>query len=57
MDQVGYTNIHSKIKINGLLSNPFALMGGVHWGRPPVMLLHISEVIMYFQFSLMLTWV
>ena len=29
--QVGYTNIQSKIKTNGLLSNPLTLMGGVHW--------------------------
>ena len=32
--QVGYTNIQSKIKINGLLSNPLTLMEGVHWGCP-----------------------
>ena len=43
MIQVGYTNIQSKIKINGLLSDTFNLMGGVHWGCRLSMLLYFTE--------------
>ena len=32
MTKVAYTNIQSKIKINGVLSDPFTLMQGVHQG-------------------------
>ena len=32
--EVAYTNIQSKIKINGLLYDPFTLMRGVHQGCP-----------------------
>ena len=34
MIKVAYTNIQSKIKINGLLSDPFTLMQGVRQGFP-----------------------
>ena len=34
MCKVAYTNIESKIKINGLLSNPFTLIQGVRQGCP-----------------------
>ena len=44
MIQVAYTNIQSKIKINGLLSDPFTLMQGVHQGFPLSMLLYIIAV-------------
>ena len=42
MIKVAYTNIQSKIKINGLLSDPFALMQGVHQGCPLSLVLHIT---------------
>ena len=43
MIQVGYTNIQSKIKINGLLFDSFILMGGVHRGCTLSMFLFITE--------------
>ena len=45
MVQIAYTNIQSKIKINGLLTDPFTLMRGVHHGCPPLMSLYIIVVI------------
>ena len=50
MIKVAYTNIQSKIKINGLLSDPFTLMQGVHQVRPRSMLLYIisAEVLANF---------
>ena len=51
MDLVDYTNIQSKIKINGLLSNnPFTLIAGIHRGCPLSMLLYISAAKGYLQF-------
>ena len=44
MIKVCYNNIQSKIKINGLLSDPFTIMRGVHQGRPLPMLLYIIAV-------------
>ena len=41
MVQIAYTNIQSKIKINGLLTDPFTLMRGVHHRCPPLMSLYI----------------
>ena len=41
MIRVTYTNIQSKIKTNGLLSEPCTIMQGVHHGYPLWMLLHI----------------
>ena len=44
MIKVCYNNIQSKIKINGLLSDPFTIMRGVHQGCPLPMLLYIIAV-------------
>ena len=41
MIKVCYNNIQSKIKINGLLSEPFTLKQGIHQGCPLYMLLYI----------------
>ena len=48
--KVCYNNIQSKIKINGLLSDPFAFMRGVHQGCSLSMLLYIivAEVLANF---------
>ena len=50
MIKVAYTNIQSKIKINGLLSDPFTLMQGVHQGCPLSLVLYImaAEVLANF---------
>ena len=50
MIKVTYTNIQSKIKINGLLSDPFTLMQGVHQGCPLSLVLYImaAEVLANF---------
>ena len=50
MIKVAYTNIQSKIKINGLLSDPFTLMQGVHHGCPLSLVLYImaAEVLANF---------
>ena len=42
MINVTYTNIQPKIKINGLLSDPFTQMRRVHQGCPLSMLLSIT---------------
>ena len=44
MIQVAYTNIQSKIKINGLLSEPFTFMREVHQGCSLSMLLYIISI-------------
>ena len=50
MIKVAYTNIQSKIKINGLLSDPFTLMQGVRQGFPLSLVLYImaAEVLANF---------
>ena len=42
MIKVAYTDIQSKIKINGLLSDPFTLMQWVRQGCPLSMVLYIT---------------
>ena len=42
MIKVAYTDIQSKIKINGLLSDSFTLMQGVHWECLLSMVLYIT---------------
>ena len=44
MIKVAFTNVQSKIEINGLLSDPFNLMQGAYQGCPLSMLLYIIEV-------------
>ena len=48
--KVAYTNIQSKIEINGLLSDPFTLMQGVRHGCPLLLVLYImvAEVLANF---------
>ena len=48
--KVAYTNIQSKIKINGLLSDPFTLMQWVRQGCPLSLVLYIraAEVLANF---------
>ena len=41
MIKVAFTNMQSKIKVNGLLSDPFTLMRGVCQGCPLLMLFYI----------------
>ena len=50
MIKVAYTDIQSKIKINGLLSDPFTLMQGVHQGCPLSLVLYVmaAEVLANF---------
>ena len=50
MIKVAYINIQTKIKINGLLSDPFTLMQGVHQGCPLSLVLYImaAEVLANF---------
>ena len=50
MIEVAHTNIQSKFKINGLLSDPFALIIGVRHGCPLSILLYIiaAEVLVIF---------
>ena len=50
MRKVVHTNIESKIKINGLLSDPFTLMQGVRQGCPLSLVLYImaAEVLANF---------
>ena len=42
MIKVEYTNIQFKIKIDGVLSDPFTLMQGVRQGYPLSMVLYIT---------------
>ena len=48
--KISYNNIESKIKINGLLSDPFTLSRGVRQGYPLSMLLYViaAEVLASF---------
>ena len=48
--KVAYSNIQSKIKINGILSDPFSLMQGVHQGCLLSLVLYImaAEVLANF---------
>ena len=50
MIKVAYTDIQSKIKINGLLSDSFTLMQGIHHGCPLSLVLYImaAEVLANF---------
>ena len=50
MIEVAYTNIQSKIKINGLLSDPFTLMQGVRQGCPLSMVLYITVAYVFANF-------
>ena len=50
MIKVAYTNIQSKIKINGLLSDPFTLMQGVRQGCPLSMMLYIIVAYVFANF-------
>ena len=51
--KVAYTNIQSKIKINGLLSDPFTLMQGVRQGCPlsSVVYIRAAEVLVNFIYA------
>ena len=50
LTKIGYNNIESKIKINGLLSDPFTLSRGVRQGYPLSILLYViaAEVLASF---------
>ena len=50
MIKVAYTNIQSKIKINGLLSDTFTLMEGVRQGCPFSMVLYITVAYIFSNF-------
>ena len=50
MIKVAYTNIQSKIKMNGLLSDPFTLMQGVRQGCPLSMVLYITVAYVFANF-------
>ena len=50
MIKIAYTDIQSKIKINGLLSDPFTLMQGVRQGCPLSMVLHITVAYVFANF-------
>ena len=50
MIKVAYTDIQSKIKINGLLSDPFTLMQGVRQGCPLSMVLYITVAYVFANF-------
>ena len=50
MIKVAFTNIQSKIKINGLLSDPFTLMQGVRQGCPLSVVLYITEAYVFANF-------
>ena len=51
MIKVAYSNIQSKIKINGILSDPFTLMQGVHQGCLLSLVLHITAAEVLANFS------
>ena len=48
--KVAYTNIQSKITINGLLSDPFTLMQGVRQGCPLSSVLYIRAAEVFANF-------
>ena len=50
MIKVAYTDIQSKIKISGLLSDPLTLMQGVRQGCPLSMVLHITVAYVFANF-------
>ena len=50
MIKVAYTDIQSKIKINGLLSDPFTLMQGVRQGCPLSTVLYITVAYVFSNF-------
>ena len=50
MNKVAYTDIQSKIKTNGLLSDPFILMQGVRQGCPLSMVLYITVAYVFASF-------
>ena len=50
MIKVAFTNIKSKIKINGLLSDPFILMQGVRQACPLSMVLYITVAYVFANF-------
>ena len=50
MIKVPYTNIQSKIKINGLLSDPFTLMQEVRQGCPLSMELYVTVAYAFASF-------
>ena len=50
MIKVTYTNIQSKIKKNGLLSDPFTLIQGVRLGCPLLMVLYIIVAYVFANF-------
>ena len=50
MIKAAYTDVQSKIKINGLLSNPFTLMQGVRKGCPLSMVLYITVAYVFSNF-------
>ena len=50
MIKVAYTEIQSKIKINGLLSDPFILMQGFRQGCPLSMALYITVSYIFANF-------
>ena len=49
--KVAYTNIQSKIKIYGLLSDPFTLMQGARQGCPLSMVLYITVAYVFANFT------
>ena len=50
MIKVAYTDIQSKIKINGLLSDPFTLMEGVRQGCTLSVVLYITVAYVFANF-------
>ena len=50
MIKIAYTDIQSKININGLLSDPFTLMQGVRQGCLFSMVLHITVAYVFANF-------
>ena len=50
MIKVAFTKIQSKIKINGLLSDPFTLMQRVRQGFPLSMVLHVTVAYVFANF-------
>ena len=50
MIKVAFTDIQSKIKINGLLSDPFTFMQGVRQGCPLTMVLYVTVAYVFANF-------